>query len=106
MSRSELTDYEEEEQAVTLGTTLNADRVSPTSPRILEIDFVQPTPDAPEDLSTSVVNGVVEKYDETAPNGAAMAATGFVVAFVLILMVTVGIALNICRYARSLSPIS
>lgn len=84
---SESTDEEEEEGSVVVTQSTTEERV--TSPRVLEIDFVQPTPGL--DL------GLVERRDEASSNGTAALATGFVIAFVVVLMITVGVALNVCR---------
>lgn len=61
----------------------------PASP-LLETEYGSP-PSPPEAEEGE------EDEDSDDGSGTAVAATGFVAAFILVLMITVGVALNICR---------
>lgn len=91
------------------GTTVMDTTPEPSRAPIPEIEFVQSgitsfELEGTEDssaisiiTSTSASVSSTEASDSNRSTGTAIAATGFVAAFILILMVIVGVALNLCR---------
>jgi len=105
-----MTSSEPTEELVSPGTMISTTAPEQTS-LIQEIEFFQPVTISNVDLETMNVsmstnsnssNSIVyseEASESTRSIGTAVAATGFIVVFIVVfLMVAVGITFNVCRY--------
>lgn len=107
-----MTSSEPTEELVPPGTLISTTAPEPTS-LIQEIEFFQPVTISNVDLETtnvsvgtgntnsssSIVFGEEEASESTRSIGTAVAATGFIVVFIVVfLMVAIGITFNVCRY--------
>lgn len=107
-----MTSSEPTEELVPPGTLISTTAPEQTS-LIQEIEFFQPVTISNVDLETtnvsvgtgntnssnSIVFGEEEASESTRSIGTAVAATGFIVVFIVVfLMVAIGITFNVCRY--------